>query len=90
MTCVYPEEVNNSFHKDLVKNKMEVENSSEMMIESNLNDKDVERLKIKQTENIIKKITRIIQNVVPIHEEQEESDNEMHDLIEEMEAMDLE
>jgi uncharacterized membrane protein YgaE (UPF0421/DUF939 family) len=49
-------------------------------------------LKRKQERNILAKIEKIVQKVTPIHEAEYESDNEndMHDLIEEIEKMDIE
>ena len=49
-------------------------------------------LKRKQEQNILTKIERIVEKVVPIHEANYESENEndMQDLIEEIERMDIE
>ena len=59
---------------------------------SMLSEQEESVLKRKQEQNIIAKIERIVEKVVPIHEAEYESENEndMQELIEEISRMDIE
>ena len=69
-------------------------NKTDERVVAELNEKQSDYLKTKQTQNIIQKITALVQQVIPIHEEyyedEVEQECEMTDLIESFGNMDVE